>query len=200
MKDIEQLQYGGLTDNKDEMSSLGDYKTGLFLYTEYLLDMFKYLINAYKDDEEELKELVNIFNETFETDFITKYELIHKFGDRVNRISGIGDKFIISKSSIYYKNLVKVKTEVKTEVNAENSNNVPSRIRSGLDTVVSNEGSKHVSQSVTGGDNTIHNERLEKGTMMYNKIKLLQYLTYIDTLHDFHDIKKLKKIYLAKLK
>ena len=29
MEDIEHLQYSGLTDNKDEMTSLGDYKIGI---------------------------------------------------------------------------------------------------------------------------------------------------------------------------
>ena len=62
MGDIEQLQYGGLTYNKDEMSNLGDMKTQTYVYLKHILDTFKYLINAYKDDEKELDKLVTSFN------------------------------------------------------------------------------------------------------------------------------------------
>ena len=73
MGDIEQLQYGGLTDNKDEMSNLGDMKTQTYVYLKHILDTFKYLVNAYKDDEEELEKLVDSFNEAFGTTFLSKY-------------------------------------------------------------------------------------------------------------------------------
>ena len=66
MEDIEQLQYGGLTYNKDEMSNLGDYKIGLYLYTKYLLDMFKYLVDANKNFPVKLEKLLTSFNKTFE--------------------------------------------------------------------------------------------------------------------------------------
>ena len=81
MGDIEQLQYGCLTDNQDEMTSLGDIKTHAFCCIKYLLDIFKYLINEYKNDKNKLNKIVESFNETFETDFITKYDLIKEFGD-----------------------------------------------------------------------------------------------------------------------
>ena len=124
MEDIEQLQYGGLTDNQDKMSSLGDMKTELFFYIKYLLDMFKYLINSYKNDKYKLSKIVESFNETFETDFITKYDLIKEFGDIVNKNPGTRNRNIVLKNSNGYKTLQKISEIQKKKFKRRNAQGI----------------------------------------------------------------------------
>ena len=182
MEDIEQLQYSGLTDNKDEMTSLGDYKIGLFLYIKYLLDMFKYLVDANKERPLKLNKLLKSFNDTFDTDFITKNDLIKEFGsDLVNNNPETQNINIVLKSSNRYKTL-------QEEIRKQNATLFSLKKKTGNVKVTNSAKSvTHQSEGVeANGGNNDENDS--------NK-KLLQYLTFIDTLHDFDDTIKLRTIY-----
>ena len=169
MGDIEQLQYCGLTDNKDEMSNLGDMKTQTCMYLKHILDTFKYLINAYKDDEKELDKLVTSFNDAFGTRFLTKYVIKDLIIEK-------NIQFDINEDKILY-----TQNEVDEFAKYYLDNNVSQTLT---------PFKKAISMGVGGNNNEV-----KENTYKYNVIKLLQYLTFIDTLHDFKHSDKLKKIY-----
>ena len=149
------------------MSNLGDMKTQTYVYLKHILDTFKYLVNAYKDDEEELEKLVDSFNEAFGTIFLSKYII----------------KYLIKKYNIQY--------DIIEDKILYTYNEVEEFAKYYLDKNVSQTLIPLEQGIRVGGDNN----EVKENTYKYNVIKLLQYLTFIDTLHDFKHSDKLKKIY-----